>query len=174
MSSKSYDKRYKLKPPPQEKAPAGDTSTRQILLLSAHLAKVAQAAQQQVVSLTATNEQLQAQIEQQGQQLEQAQSGNKLVEEQVLQLQANLAEQDKALTQAEQRIADLHRECGSLRQQVIEEKAEAERSRTQALVELFKDMADDKHNRLLFKLLTAEGGQLGVLTKMSPVTSKNR
>ena len=77
-------------------------------------------------------------------------------------LRERLDKQGQELVQAQQQVTDLQIECDSLKQRLKLAEAEVERSHTNALVSLFKDMADERHNRLLRKLLAFEGNEPGL------------
>ena len=78
-------------------------------------------------------------------------------------LREQLDKQNKKLLQAQQQMTDLQTECDSLKQRVKLTEEEVRRSRINALVSLFKDMADERHNRLLRKLLAFEGNEPGMM-----------
>lgn len=71
-------------------------------------------------------------------------------------LKAQRDQQHQELARLQQKITDLNTKCDSLVQQLELTEAEVERSRTDALVSLFKEMADERHNQLLRKLLQFE------------------
>lgn len=82
-------------------------------------------------------------------------------------LRERLDQQGQELARVQQQVTDLKAECESLKQQVELAKAEVDRSRTDALVSLFKDMADERHNRLLRKLLAFEGDEPELLRDLT-------
>lgn len=88
-------------------------------------------------------------------------------------LRERLDEQGQELVQAQQQVTDLQTECDSLKQRLKLAEKEVERSYTNALVSLFKDMADERHNRLLRKLLAFEGDEPGLLHDIAHYLKEN-
>jgi len=72
-------------------------------------------------------------------------------------LREELNQQSQELAQAQQQVTDLKAECASLKRQVKLAETEIDHSRSTVLVPIFKDMADERHNRLLRKLLAFDG-----------------
>jgi predicted RNase H-like nuclease (RuvC/YqgF family) len=72
-------------------------------------------------------------------------------------LKGQVEKQDQELAQAQQQAMDLKAECETLKQRVGLAEAEISCSRTNALISLFSEMASERHNRLLRKLLTFDG-----------------
>lgn len=68
-------------------------------------------------------------------------------------LREELGQQGQELAWAQQQVTDLKAECASLKQQVELAGTEVDRGRADALVSLFREMANERHNRLLRKLL---------------------
>jgi hypothetical protein len=71
-------------------------------------------------------------------------------------LRGQREQQNQELARLEQKTADLNTKCESLVQQLTLTEAELEHSRMDALVTLFRDMANERHNQLLRKLLQFE------------------
>lgn len=68
-------------------------------------------------------------------------------------LREQLRKQGQELAEARQQATDLKAECESLKQQVELADMQIDRAPTEALVRMFSEMADERHNRLLRKLL---------------------
>jgi chromosome segregation ATPase len=64
--------------------------------------------------------------------------------------------QNQELARLQQKTTDLNAKCESLIQQLTLTEVELEHSRMDALVTLFRDMANERHNQLLRKLLQFE------------------
>jgi len=88
-------------------------------------------------------------------------------------LRERLDKQGRELVQAQQQVTDLQTECDSLKQWLKLAEEEIERSHTNALVSLFKDMADERHNRLLRKLLAFEGDEPGLMHDIAHYLKEN-
>jgi chromosome segregation ATPase len=82
-------------------------------------------------------------------------------------LRERLDQQDQELARVQQQATDLKAECESLKRDVELAEAEVNRSRTDALVSLFKDMADERHNRLLRKLLAFDDKEPKLLLELA-------
>lgn len=82
-------------------------------------------------------------------------------------LREQLDRHSQELAQTQQQVTELKAECESLKQQVELAEAEIDRTRTDVLVSLFKDMADERHNRLLRKLLAFEGEEPDLLRDLA-------
>jgi len=72
-------------------------------------------------------------------------------------LREQLRKQGQELAKAQQQAKDLKAECESLKQQVKLAEEQISRAPAEALVRMFSEMADERHNRLLRKLLTFDG-----------------
>ena len=88
-------------------------------------------------------------------------------------LREQLNQQSQELVRAQRLATDLTAECESLKRAVERAEVEVERSRTDALVALFKDMADERHNRLLRKLLAFEGDEPELLRDLADYLRDN-
>ena len=82
-------------------------------------------------------------------------------------LREQLGQQNRERDHLQQQVTDLKAECESLKREVELAKAEIGRSRTDVLVSLFKDMADERHNHLLRKLLAFEGDEPELLRNLA-------
>jgi len=82
-------------------------------------------------------------------------------------LRERLDQQNRERDHLQQQVTDLKAECESLKREVELAKAEVDRSRTDVLVSLFKDMADERHNHLLRKLLAFEGDEPELLRNLA-------
>ena len=71
-------------------------------------------------------------------------------------LKNKLSERSRELAKAQQKADNLENECKSLKLKSLQAEDEIQRSEVNALVSFFKDMADEKNNRLLRKLLAFE------------------
>ena len=78
-----------------------------------------------------------------------------------------LDQRSQELTWAQQQVTDLKAELARLKQQLDMAQAEVDNSRTEAIVLLFKDMANERHNRLLRKLLAFNGEEPGLLRDLA-------
>jgi chromosome segregation ATPase len=74
-------------------------------------------------------------------------------------LKEELDQQSQELAWTQQQVTDLKAEWASLKQQVELAETEVDGGRTDALVSLFKEMANERHNRLLRKLLAFNGDE---------------
>ena len=88
-------------------------------------------------------------------------------------LRERLNKQGQELVQAQQQMTDLQTECDSLKQRLKLAEEEVGRSHTNALVSLFKDMSDERHNRLLRKLLAFEGDEPGLMHDIAHYLREN-
>ena len=82
-------------------------------------------------------------------------------------LKEELDQQSQELAWAQQQVTDLKAEWTSLKQQVELAETEVDGSRTDALVSLFKEMANERHNRLLRKLLAFNGDEPKLLRDLA-------
>jgi len=82
-------------------------------------------------------------------------------------LEEELDQQSQELAWAQQQVTDLKAEWTSLKQQVELAETEVDGSRTDALVSLFKEMANERHNRLLRKLLAFNGDEPKLLCDLA-------
>jgi septal ring factor EnvC (AmiA/AmiB activator) len=82
-------------------------------------------------------------------------------------LKEELDQQSQELAWAQQQVTDLKAEWTSLKQQVELAETEVDGGRTDALVSLFKEMANERHNRLLRKLLAFNGDEPKLLRDLA-------
>lgn len=82
-------------------------------------------------------------------------------------LKEELDQQSQEMAWAQQQVTDLKAEWTSLKQQVELAETEVDCSRTDALVSLFKEMANERHNRLLRKLLAFNGEEPKLLRDLA-------
>ena len=82
-------------------------------------------------------------------------------------LKKELDQQSQELAWTQQQVTDLKAEWASLKQQVELAQTEVDGSRTDALVSLFKEMANERHNRLLRKLLAFSGEEPKLLCDLA-------
>jgi predicted nuclease with TOPRIM domain len=82
-------------------------------------------------------------------------------------LKEELDQQSQELAWTQQQVTDLKAEWTSLKQQIELAETEVDGSRTDALVSLFKEMANERHNRLLRKLLAFNGEEPKLLRDLA-------
>jgi predicted nuclease with TOPRIM domain len=82
-------------------------------------------------------------------------------------LREELDQRSQELTRAQQQVTDLKAEWARLKQQLDLAEKEVDNIRTEALVSLFKDMANERHKRLLRKLLAFNGEEPGLLRDLA-------
>lgn len=82
-------------------------------------------------------------------------------------LKEELEQQSQEMAWTQQQVTDLKAEWTSLKQQVELAETEVDGSRTDALVSLFKEMANERHNRLLRKLLAFNGEEPKLLRDLA-------
>jgi hypothetical protein len=82
-------------------------------------------------------------------------------------LREELDQRSQELAWAQQQVTDLKAEWARLKQQLELAETEVDNSRTEALVSLFKEMANERHNRLLRKLLAFNGEEPGLLCDLA-------
>jgi predicted nuclease with TOPRIM domain len=82
-------------------------------------------------------------------------------------LKEELDQQSQELAWTQQQVTDLKAEWTSLKQQIELAETEVDGSRTDALVSLFKEMANERHNRLLRKLLAFNGDEPKLLRDLA-------
>jgi len=82
-------------------------------------------------------------------------------------LREELDQRSQELAWAQQQVTDLKAEWARLKQQLELAETEVDISRTEALASLFKEMANERHNRLLRKLLAFSGEEPGLLCALA-------
>jgi chromosome segregation ATPase len=115
-----------------------------------------QQAEEEFDRLSAENQALREQLQDQDRDLDEAQEKIQALKAEVGSLEQELDKQKQTSTEKQERLEALEAQCRSLEQRIEQTEAEVASSRTDALVSLFKDMADVQYNHVLRKLLAFE------------------